>query len=257
MKLAPRYLAVDEERGLARAQRSDLARDQSLRVQQVRVGRHVDDLAEPGVRDRAVVALEKVLARDLPVPLQLELGAKAELQCVEVEDLGQSGRNVAERRRQRFGVRIRVDEDKRPPGVDADLDEVELVGVEARLPVRARRRTQATVETVRPGVVRALERLALSGSVRHDVPAVTADVEEGAELPVTRAGDDDRDLAGRRGEESTVCDLSGVPHVLPRAREDPLSLEPEHLGVRVPGPWQGPLHAGTVVSWPWREHTFP
>ena len=63
----------------------------------VGVGRDVDRRAEPGMRDRAVVALEEVLAADLPVGRDLELGPETELERIDVDDLRELGRYVAER----------------------------------------------------------------------------------------------------------------------------------------------------------------
>src|SRR5581483_9613109 len=49
----------------------ELARDETVDDEPERVRVDVDDLAEPRMRDRAVVALEVVLERDLPVRLLL------------------------------------------------------------------------------------------------------------------------------------------------------------------------------------------
>ena len=66
-------------------------------------------------------------------------------------------------RAQRVGERLRlrpdVREDERAPGVDRDRHEAELVLREVGLLLAARRRAEVAVEAVRPGVVRALERL--------------------------------------------------------------------------------------------------
>ena len=85
---------------------------------------------------------------------------------------------------------------------------------------------QAAVEAVRPGVVGALERppVALAG---HDlVAAVAADVHEAAQLTLLVPDDRHRYVSRARGEEvAGVRHLVGLCHVLPRAREDALSLE--------------------------------
>src|SRR6185503_16988174 len=101
-----------------------------------------------------------------------------------VDDLAQPRRNVAERFGQRRRILIRVDEDERPPGVDRDRPEPERVEVEAGLAVGARRGPEGTVEPIGPRVVRALQRLAAALTACQDMPAVAADVQEGAELPV-------------------------------------------------------------------------
>jgi hypothetical protein len=52
---------------------------------------------------------------------------------------------VAERERQRRGVRVGVDEDEQSPRVDRDGAQAELAGLEARLEVAARRGAQGAV----------------------------------------------------------------------------------------------------------------
>src|SRR5712691_7333047 len=84
---------------------------------------------------------------------------------------------------------------------------------------------------------------------------VATHVEERAQLAVTRAGDDHGDTSGRRREVGArLGRASRVTHVLPAAPEDPFFLAPQHLGIAVPAPRKSPLHAGTVVSTPWRLH---
>ena len=117
----------------------------------------------------------------------------------------------------------------------------ELLLRDPALPVPTRRRDEAAVEPVRPGVVRALQRLAPPGALAHDRAAVSADVEERAELVLLVAHDDDRNVADpRRRERSRLRHVAEVAHVLPRAAEDPLALELEHGRIRVPAPGQGP-----------------
>ena len=110
------------------------------------------------MRDSAVVALEEVLARDLPVRLELELGAEAKLQCIDVEDLGELRRHVAERFCKRSGIEIRIHEHEWAERVNFDLLEPEFARVEARLAIRAGRCAELAVERVGPRVVRALQR---------------------------------------------------------------------------------------------------
>src|SRR3954451_10630357 len=103
--------------------------------------------------ERAVVALEEGLARDLPVRLHVELAAEAEDEGVDVEDVGDASGDVSERFCERWRVGVRVDEDERPPGPDRDLAQAELSEVETRLAVGPRCCTKRAVEAVRPGVV--------------------------------------------------------------------------------------------------------
>jgi hypothetical protein len=168
VELAPRDVAAGEER-IAALERPELARHEALRLEVVRIGRHVHRRREAGMRDGAVVALEEVLARDLPVRRDVRLGPEAELQRVQVDDLGQLRGDVAERFGEGRRVRVRVDEHEWPPGVHLNADESELRRIEVGLGVRPRRCAEVAIEVVRPGVIRTLEGTAvpLRRSRRH------------------------------------------------------------------------------------------
>src|SRR6188472_2644291 len=217
--------------------RAELARDPAARLEPVGVGRDVEHLREARVRDRAVVALDEVL----PVArVLLGLGPRVEAERAHVdavggEKVGKLAEVVCERR----GLRIRVDEDERPPRVDRHTDETEAGHVEPELAIRAGRASQRAVEAVGPRVVRALDRLAARVAVAEDVPAVAADVDEAAELvvPAAREQDGKRSGPGRR-QLPGLGDLVVPGCVLPRAREDSLLLEAEDGRVRVPVVWK-------------------
>src|SRR4051794_618494 len=159
--------------------------------------------------DRAVVALEEVLAGDLPVRLHVELAAEAEDERVDVEDVGDAGGDVSERLCERRGVGVGIDEDEWAPGPDRDLAQAELSEVETGLAVGPRRGTKRAVEAVRPGVVGALKGLASPRPACEDVAPVAADVEEGPEDAVARACNYNRNLP-RDGRE-----VRAVLHDLP------------------------------------------
>lgn len=92
-------------------------------------------------------------------------------------------------------------------------------------------------------MVGALKLLAPAGSARNHVAAVSADVQERAQLAVAGAGDDDGDLSGGGREEGAFLgDLAAVAGVLPGAREDPLALTAKDLRIGIPGPGQRPFH---------------
>ena len=201
----------------------ELGRVPAADLEPVRVRRHVDQRREAGVRDGAVVALEEVLRDDLPVRLDAPLRAVMEPQRVDVDaELRDLLRHRTERHGERLRVGVRVHEEERPPALEAYGSQSD--GVE--LEVGPRRRPQAAVEPVRPGVVRALKRLSVSCAFGDHGPAVSAHVDEGTCLAVLRAGDDDRDPTGARGEEvAGPGDGARVADVLPGSREDPLLLE--------------------------------
>src|SRR6476646_8128590 len=97
-------------------------------------------------------------------------------EVVEVDRRGKRLREVAEVLGERRGVRVRVDEEERAPGVDARCEQRPVGVVELGLALRARRRSQRAVEVVRPGVVVALDRGAPATALRENGAAVAADV---------------------------------------------------------------------------------
>ena len=237
--------ALDLARRVVRAARlapgrAVLRHARGVDLEEVRVGAHVHDGGEPGVRGRAVVALEEVLRGDLPVAVELGLRALEEAQRGEVDPrvrdpLGDAVEVVVER----LCIRVRVDEEERPPGLEAERNEPELVLVDPALLVPARRGDEAAVEPVRPRVVRALERLAPARALAHERAAVAADVEERTQRVLLVAHEDDRNVPDGRGRERAgLGHVALVPDVLPRAPEDALALELEHGRIRVPAPGQ-------------------
>ena len=156
---------------------------------------------EARMRDGAVVALEEVLAGDLPVRLEPSNSrAEAELERVDVDDLGELGRHVAERvgerrRRRRPRSRTRTGPTSRA-----------RAGRGRQL---ARRRTQARGPSAAPRGARPSSSYVHAWYAHWSVsrrpapsattkPAVAADVQERAELAVPRARDDD----GRQSERA-------------------------------------------------------
>ncbi len=203
VELAPRQLPRHVHRAAARlADGAVLARETTVSVQGVGLRRDVDHLGEARVSDLAVVALEEVLADELPVRLELGLPSGVVDEAVDVEpELGHLCRHRAERVGERFRVRAGVDEDERSPGSDRRRGEAELVLREVRLFLRARRGAEPAVESVRPRVVRALERLPAALALGDREAAVAADVDEGPQLAVAGERDDDRRPAAGGGEE--------------------------------------------------------
>ena len=177
--------------------------------------------------------------------------------------------SVAEELRQRLGLGARVDEQERPPGVDARRQQRPVGLVEARLAIGARRGAQRAVEVVRPGVVVALDRLARAAALRQHGAAVAADVQERAQLAGTVAHDEDRDAAGvGRQERAGLGDLVGAAPVLPGAREDQAPLAAQQLLVGVPAERQGQRVGGghgrdgtagtsSRLTSPWRLRRAP
>src|SRR5205823_2666606 len=91
----------------------------------------------------------------------------------------------------------------RPPGVDEDRSQRDRCRVEAGLALRPRRRPERAVEVVRPRVVGALQRRTTTRLLDDLRPAMTADVEKGAERPGAVADDDHGGCAGEAREAVT------------------------------------------------------
>ena len=167
--------------------------------------------------DGAVVALEEVLGRDLPVGVQLRLGALEEAESVEVDarSLDHLG-HVSEVCRERAGFGIRVDEDQRPPGIEGELNESQPFGVVPALARKSRRCDELAVESVRPCVIRALEGRSLAGPFAHERTPVSADVQECPERALLVPYEHDRNVADSgRDERAALCDLVLATDVLP------------------------------------------
>ena len=188
------------------------------------------------MRDRAVVALEVVLDRDLPVGLDDVLAAVVELEAVQIDaGLRDGVGHDAKGLREGPGFEVDVREDERPPRAHLDGEERVIVRVEPRLALGARRPEEAAVQPIRPRVVGALQCLPVPRALHDDVAAVAADVDEAVEIAVLVPDKDDRDVAGLRGEVvAGLRHLGSYAGVLPRVLEDPLPLERENRAVRVP-----------------------
>src|SRR4030095_5731216 len=122
-----------------------------------------------------------------------------------------------------------------------ELHEADLVGLDPALAGGAGSRDQPAIEPIGPGVVRALQRLALTRATADDRAAVPAHVEERTEDVVPVTHEHDRDVADPGGgERARFGHLSRVPDVLPGATEDPLPLELQNSRIGVPAPRQAP-----------------
>ena len=204
-------------------------------LEPVGVRRDVDDLAEAGMRDRAVVALEVVLDGDLPVARELELAPAAEAELLELDSArGEELRQRAERLGERRRLGIRVDEQQRAPGLDRQLAQADPVELELRA---ARCGAQPAVELVGPRVVGALQRGAVASTRGDERAAVAADVQQGVQLAVAVARDHDRHVSdGGREEVARLRSVLGWAGVLPAVTKDALLLPPQQLGIGVPAP---------------------
>ena len=82
---------------------------------------------------------------------------------------------------------------------EAELDERQALRLEAGLTVGTRCGAQASIQPVRPRVVRALDRLAVPRPVDELGATMTADVEEGAQI-LAVPHDENRHVADLRSE---------------------------------------------------------
>jgi len=121
------------------------------------------------MRNRTVIALEVVLDADLPVRLVLPIGARVERERVDVDPgFRDPLRHVFEKLREWRRLGVGVDEDERPPGLEPERQQAELLELDAAFPRGPRRGQKCAVETVGPRVVGALQRLSLPGSGADD-----------------------------------------------------------------------------------------
>ena len=135
--------------------------------------------------DLAVIALEVVLAADLPVGRVLTLVAAQEAKVLDVDSARRE--QVGQRRSTSCSAGASesgLTKTNGPPRGDAERHEAEAVGGEARLSLGARGGAKRPVEVVRPGVVRAPQRLAAALALADERAAVPADIEEGAQHPL-------------------------------------------------------------------------
>ena len=174
------------------------------------------------MRDLAVVALEEVLADDLPVRIELRLPARVEAKpstsspssatCAGIEPSAS---------RERLGISSRVHEHERAPRPDGRRAEPELVvGKSGSSSDRGARRSEPS----RPYVHAWYGHCSVS---RLPSPSATwkprwrQTLTERAHLAVLRAGDDDRHAPDLRREEGPrLRELPEVADVLPRAAEN-------------------------------------
>src|SRR5581483_9244855 len=230
--------------------RPALARQPPFGRQRVRVGGRVDHRRERGMRDLAVIALEEVLADDLPVGVELRLPSRVEDEIVDVEpELVDLRGHRAQRVCERLRIVRRVHEHEGPPSADRGRQQPELLSREIRLLLGARCAPQGAVETVRPRVVGELQRLPPPLPLGDGEAPVTAHVHERAQLVVfSRARDHDRRSTGAPGEERPrLGHLSQVADVLPCRLEDELLLAAKDLRIRVPAVRERALHGTNLL----------
>jgi len=196
------------------------------------------------VCDLAVVALEEVLADDLPVRLELGFPPRVEDEVVDVEaELGDLCRHRSKCIRERLRLGGDVDEDERAPALDRHGLEPELALREVGLLLRPWRGPQRSVEPVRPRVVRTLQRLAPSFAFGDDEASMPADVHERAQHVVARARHDHGRAGCAAGEvRAGLRQPAAVADVLPRRSKDELLLAAEDLRIRVPAVGERVLH---------------
>jgi hypothetical protein len=158
-------------------------------------------------------------------------------QLVDVEaGGGDSLGDVAEQLGERRRLLVEVDESEGAPALQADGLERDVGEVDA-LALRSGSSAQRPVQVVRPGVIGALERLAVARLLDDDRPAVPADVDERPLLAVLALDEQDGHLPGPTGDD--VARLAEAADVVPGAAEDRLLLARQHRRVAVPVPGRG------------------
>ena len=198
-------------------------------------------LVQRGMQIRAVQALVVVLDDQLPVGLDVVNDALAPAQVFHPPWAELCGK-CSQLRRQRGGVRIKVDEHMPGPGVGGDTIERVVVLAEVRHFVHVRRADQASVEVVGPRVIWALDAAAENaiGLGAEPSPAMTADVVE--RVHARRAARDDDALAEQLADDepSGPIDLFLSSRVNPHSREQPIHLAIEEAAIDVVLGWERP-----------------
>jgi len=99
-------------------------------------------------------------------------------------------------------LRVQVYKDERPPAIDLDRQQAKLFLLEAWLIFRAGRSAQRAIQIICPGVVEALQRLAIAAAIGHKLgAAMTADVHKGPQLAGFIAYNDDGHCIDAEREE--------------------------------------------------------
>ena len=201
------------------------------------VGIHLDQAHEVPVRDRAVVALEEVVDHRLPVGAEgvgeaVREGERGEVRGVPHHLPGEAVRLLGKRRR----PAVEVHEDEVAEDLHPDRGEGDRGGVEVLDALGVPGPAEAPVEPVGPCVVGAGDLLRPARAREQLVPAVLADVVEGAKRPVRAPDRDDAPvLDPRRHVAPRLAELLLVAEELPASPEDlgPLGLEERGVDVAV------------------------
>ena len=149
-------------------------------------------------------------------------GERAEVGGVPRHFAGEALRLLRERRR----LRIEVHEHEVAEHLHLHRSEEDPVRIEVLDQLRAARPVQAAAEIVDPGVVGAGDEPGRARTLQQLVPAVLADVVEGAQRTVLAANRDDASILNARGDVAPgLAQRLLVAEVLPASPEDLLALD--------------------------------
>ncbi len=195
------------------------------------------------MRRLAVIAFQEVVDDDLPVGRDLGAEIAGALMRPEILDAGNPVAylrgQVARVVGQRPGVRVEIDEHEAEQPVDPDRAEADLGPHETFGPVAAGGADQAAGEVVGPGMIRADEPLLRPFALHQRMPAMGADIVEGADLAVLAAGEEHLLIADRGGDVlAGRIQRARVADILPVAHEQGLLRLPE-AGVGIGPAGQG------------------
>ena len=193
------------------------------------------------MQHRAVVALVHV-GKELPVVGAGQRVADRKLEPVErrhggQDVIGETGVQIGDRGR----VRIEADEHHVQQGIDLNLRQAEVAGIEAGHVLRVPSGLQVALEIVGPGMERAGDHARIALALEEDMATVHAHVVEGAQGPVPGAGHEHllvEDIGGQ--EVAGVGEVVGVADELPAPEPDRLLLALEDGRVIVVRRRQGP-----------------
>ena len=203
----------------------------------------IEHVAKRRMRRLAVVALQVVVDQSLPVAGDRIVKQPPVAVRHKVPDsrdrrfdlVGQT-RCIG---RQRFGLRVEIDEDKVEKPIDADLREADLGPVDWRRAGSAANADQLPVQLIGPGVIRADETSGGAGTLDQLMPAMGAYVIECPDLVVLASDHDDVLIEDRQGHEvARAAQRRGVAGVLPGSEKQRVAFDRQYRRVGVVIGWQ-------------------
>src|SRR5579859_917476 len=183
-----------------------------------------------------MIAFQVVVDIDLPVTIDDVIAPPEVFQFTEITtQLSHTLRDVAEDTGKRCGVSVEVHENKRAPRLHPEGRQAHSGAVPILHALELRLAQQPAIQRIRPAMIRAAERAAVSLAGCDGAGPVPANVAQGAQRAFGAANDQQRlagDVAGKIA--ARLRDLTHTPHRLPGSPEDFFLLETEKCRIDIP-----------------------